>query len=208
MMPATSSGTIDMSDISYFSPNAPLGFRNRKGGLIAFGIILIVLGAMSGCLAIFMPVAFQIQQQQMRRISPATTLTATTSAVANDAFQFRVTLITMAIYVLVAGTFIWIGIGSVRARRWVRPIVLIIATLWLISGVIGTAAFVLSLSSMQAAMRAASPAAPAATTNIAYLVGAIIGGGVVLVLYIVLPALLLWFYRSSDVLRTVEFYDP
>jgi hypothetical protein len=57
---------------------------------------------------------------------------------------------------------------------------------------------------MQASAPPGTPPLPAA----AYIAIAIFTTAISLLIYIVLPVLLVWFYRSQDVRRTLEYYDP
>src|SRR5208337_5540265 len=45
----------------------------------------------------------------------------------------------MAVYGLLAVALVWLGIGSIKARRWARALLLIFSWSWLIMGVFMTA---------------------------------------------------------------------
>jgi hypothetical protein len=66
----------------------------------------------------------------------------------------------------------------------------------------------ITLPTIGAVMQASQP--PGATTlpAAAVMVGMVIGIGVSLVIYLVIPAAFVMFYRSEDVRQTVEYYDP
>jgi hypothetical protein len=195
--------------IAYHTPNEPLDFRNRKGMLLAVGIVMIIFGVFAGCLTAAMPFALVMQPPGTTTtvVSPAGAKVTTTSGTATNRFQVRAAIVAMAMYAAIAVGLIWTGIGSILARRWVRPIVLTFGTLWLVTGVAGTINGILSLPMMGQAMRQANPAA-AASVKTMVLMTSIIGGAFMLIFLVVLPALVVWLFSSNNVLRTVQYYDP
>jgi CHASE2 domain-containing sensor protein len=52
------------------------------------------------------------------------------------ALNSRVILPALIVYVALAAAFVWLGIGSIRCRRWARALILILAWAWLCVGVI------------------------------------------------------------------------
>src|SRR5689334_9146795 len=184
--------------ISYLTPTQPLDFHNRKGMLLAFGILLIIFGAISGCVSAIIPIGLAMQPVAGRRgasVGPGPTMSLATL------------LSGMAIYVFAAVALIWIGIGAIRAQRWVRPIVLILGTLWIAMGAAGFVNVLLAAPIMRAAM-ASSPAARTAASGGLPTIVAVISSGFMLLLGVVLPAVMVWLFSSNDVTRTLEFYDP
>jgi hypothetical protein len=185
-----------MTQLDYVTPQGPIGFTNRKSGLLVFGIILIILGSLSGCLALLSPVALLF--------GPATAGAATPQA--------RPIIVAVVMYALVAVAFIWTGIGSIRARRWVRPVVVVFSTILLLVGILATAVMVIMLPSMpeaiQAGARANIPAGAPAPPRGAFVAGAAFAACFVFFIYIIIPGVFLWFYRQQEVRLTVEFYDP
>src|SRR5262245_4988302 len=105
--------------IDYKTPEGPFGFRNRKTGLTVMGVVLIVMGGLAGCMTILTPLGIAAG----RRSSPAQ-------------FEMRDAVFILLMYALISAALIWGGIGSIRCRRWIRPLVLIMATLALLTGVI------------------------------------------------------------------------
>ncbi len=98
--------------VNYMPVPQPIPGRT---GLIAFGVISIVIGSLAGCMTLVTPMVLLIprtlppSQQQPPALSPA------------------VAIFTVALYAAIATAFIWIGIGSCRCQRWVRPIILCLA---------------------------------------------------------------------------------
>src|SRR5947209_5416989 len=93
------------------------GFKNRRTGLKVFGGLAILIGCMSGCLAILTPVAMV-----------AGKLAPDQEAAAPDP---RGLVFGLLLYAALAVLFIWTGIGSIQGRRWVRPIMVVLAWTWL-----------------------------------------------------------------------------
>ena len=83
-------------------------------GLIAAGVIFIVFGATTGCLGLAM-----VPAQLAARYLP----NASSMSVEMPLGQI---LVSAGFQVAVAAVLIWVGIGSVRGKRWVRPIALIV----------------------------------------------------------------------------------
>jgi hypothetical protein len=109
----------------------------------------------------------------------------------------------LLLYVSIGVVMIWAGVGSMRRRRWVRPIMLFVAGTWLIVGV-----FVLLLAfwMMEDLLMVAggetvrsSPEIAAAARVAA--IGAIVAGG------IFSPILFIWAYRDPAIQTTCERYD-
>ncbi len=187
---------VDMTQISYQTPDVPRDFPNRKSALLAFGIIMILMGALAGCGTLLMPAALIIQRSALASMQPQQTI------------QPGMIVMAVAIYAAVATGLIWTGIGSIRAQRWVRPIVLIFGTLWLAMGIVGIAGMALSLPMMKASMQAATPRGATPVPATFQTVFVLVGLGFSAIIYLVIPGVFVLFYRSDSVRRTLEFYDP
>src|SRR5947208_3034610 len=86
----------------------PLVEHNRKGGLVAYGVITIVIGATSGCMAAFMPMSLSV-----RNTARATSAPTTMAAARLDA---RGVVYGLIMFGSLAVAFIWVGIGCCRCR--------------------------------------------------------------------------------------------
>lgn len=196
-----------MSSIPYATPDLPpdLGFPDQRGGMKVLGIVLIVIGALAGCLAGFTPVA--LIAPRMPGVPAPLTRDIITGA---------------GVYALFAALLITAGTGSLRVRRWSRPIILIITGTWAVGGVLGLISFLIVGADMQRAMATmavtppgpgggpgAAPggAAPAVPQGFA---GAMMAVTVVILLVfgVLLPGGYFWFYARRSVRQTVEFFDP
>lgn len=162
-------------------------FKDRRTGLIVFGILLILLGAFIGLLA---PLTLFAQIAASRR----------GGVPANPPFA----LLTAVIFTLASAATIWLGIGSTLCRRWARALLLCVSWIALIAGSFGIIAVYFSMRNLDQTMRAQGQILQPgvlSVVKIATLVGAFIA-------YFVIPGSLVLFYRSPNVKRTCEALDP
>jgi hypothetical protein len=164
-------------------------YRDRKTGLIIFGIFEILLG---GLCALFLLI---LLANLALRPADATAPPAPITPV-------------LFVYVLGAVAFIWLGIGSVAAQRWARALLLCLSAVGLFFGLFGIAILSLIVPQIsQAVQQAAAQGGRAIPPDAARLVA--IGTVAALsVVYILLPGALFLFYRSPHVRRTCEARDP
>ena len=161
--------------------------KDRRGGLIAFGILLILVGCVC---ALFVPLMLAGQA-----MAPQTT---------GAAPDYRTILPVVVMYGALAVLFVWLGIGSIQARRWARALVLIVAWLWLVMGVIvvGFRAVFLPW------ILDNPPPGVEPLPEAARVVMMVVMSGVMAVCFVALPGLLVLFYRSRHVKATCEARDP
>jgi hypothetical protein len=168
-------------------PPALPNFKDRRTGLMVFGIFEILLGVL--CVLL---VGFMVLGQAMLAQNAGTPL------------SLRVLGPAFLIYLGLAVTFIWLGIGSMKCRRWARALMLVLAWWWLSVGIITVPFMAVIL--------------PRAMTNVTQQ-GAALPPGVMIgiiifeillmsVLLVVLPAVFVFFYRSPHVKATCEMRDP
>jgi hypothetical protein len=106
-----------------------------------------------------------------------------------------------ALYLLLGAAFLGLGVGSVRRRRWVQPLMLTMAWTWLAGGLL---MLLLAPRVMDAlALGVANPEA-AGLFEAAKLFVLLFTGGI----GVLLPATFVWVYRDPDLLRTCEAHDP
>lgn len=180
----------------YGAPQAPIsarhdleshGFKDRKGGLIAFGIIEIILGI--GCFAIVGLMAVML---------------LAASATSDEVPVWRTIIPALLLYGFFAVAFVWLGIGSIRARRWARNLVLIGAWISLVTGIFMTIAFLILLPRVLANIAPDGNSLPPEGQFAVLIVSA----AFMAVLFIIVPAIFVIFYRSRHVKATCEVYDP
>lgn len=172
---------------------APLpDYKDRSTGLTIFGILTLLLGGLCGLL-----VPLMLFGQMMAAKVP-------------NAPPTNLALILPGIFIYggLAVALIWLGIGSIRARRWARALLLIFAWSWLITGIFITAfmPFIMSKSfaNLPPDAKTGQPAMPPAVIT-----GMIVGMTLFfLVAFVLVPALWVFFYRSRHVKATCEVRDP
>jgi hypothetical protein len=163
-------------------------FKDRSGGLTALGVLEIIGGV--GC-ALMIPMAVlgqaMVARQSGAPFEPAAVLTAV--------FQF----------ILMAVALVWLGIGSIKARRWARAILLCLGWLGLAAGAVGLVAIIPTVGGMGEMMRQqGGREMPAGAVLVAQVMMLLI----TVVMYIVIPGVLVLFYRSIHVKHTCEVRDP
>ena len=168
----------------------PMTYKDRSTSLIVFGILTILLGCMTGLLVLLMLVG-QVAARSTN--APPTPLSAILSA--------------MFIYGILAVALVWLGIGSIKARRWARALLLIFSWSWLVMGVfvlLFMAFFMPTiLANIHASATPGQPAIPAAAIGVIMVFTGLILG----VFFILVPAVWIFFYNSRHVKATCETRD-
>ena len=96
---------------------APPGYKDRRGWLIAFGIVEILIG----CFFILMAAVMAFGISSMPHTS--------------QQVPFALLYVVSLMYLGTAGLFVAIGIGSIRAKNWARITTLVVSWFWLVTGV-------------------------------------------------------------------------
>jgi hypothetical protein len=169
----------------------PMPYKDRSAGLVVFGILTILLGCLAG---LFVPLML---------------FGAAASAKATGApAPFSTLLPAASIYGILAVALVWLGIGSIMARRWARALMLVFSWAWLIIGVLSLLFLAFMMPQMMANVPAtASPgqtASPSTIKTIVMIVTFLVLG----VLFVILPAIWTFFYNSRHVKATCEARDP
>ena len=158
-------------------PGQMSSFRDHSTRLKVFGIFQILLGCMCLLLTLISVIMMMVP--------------------VNESFgdmNIKVMISTMLFYIGFAACFIWLGIGSILARRWAWTLTVILSWMWFIFGiaVIIPMVFVMSKSmdhSQQVKMSSSS----------IFLMHIIIISTILFGIYILLPALFLLFYNRASV---------
>jgi hypothetical protein len=162
--------------------------------LLVIGIFFIIAGALCGCGVLTMPLTL-VMPRPPNSPPPPRVMNIVVGGV---------------VYALLCAAFLSIGIGSIRKRRWVRPLVIVFGWIGLCGGVFGIIVWGFSLPQMANTMRAAAAAPPGRPAPPAAIFNVIIGFMTVffVLIYVIIPATLLWLFRPDDVKATLEHYDP
>lgn len=167
-------------------------YKNRSTGLVVFGILTLLGGCLCG---LFVPL--MLFGQAMAAKAP-------NAPPANTMFI----LPAVAMYALLAVTFIWLGIGSIQKRRWARALLLILSWSWLAIGVVMTVVMPIIMSKALANAplnaKTGQPVMPAGMVT-----GIIVGMTIFyFIFFVVVPAVWVFFYGSRHVEATCEACDP
>jgi hypothetical protein len=166
-----------------------LSFKDRSKALVFFGVIELLLGT---CCSLMIPLSVLNLVFQARHPPPAPPLPPASAIIVAAFF-----------YAAVAVFFIAVGIGSIRARRWARTLMMVVSWIWLVSGLVGLAFWTATFPAFQQQLReAGGRAGETLTTVIGWLTAALL-----VILYVFLPATFAFFYRSPHVKATVERRD-
>lgn len=167
---------------------APAEYKDRRDGLIVFGILLIILGCVCAC-----GIPLSLVGLLMSEHMPS-----------GSKLSLRMLLPGLAFYLVAAVTFIWLGIGSIKCRRWARALLLVLGWFWLLVGVSALAIISFTMSGLLTHPGQDMPQISAASRGI--MLAIMLGMGSVL--YVFIPGALVLFYRSPHVKATCEARDP
>jgi hypothetical protein len=167
---------------------------DRSFRLMLFGIFQIVLGGLCGLMGLMM---FAV-----------TALGPAARAPQGQAMDAQSMIPAMAFYVVLAVGFIWLGIGSVKARRWAWTLTVVFSWMWLIMGVLAFAAFVVFVGPMMSAAMPQQANVPPEALAMTIVMIRIISGAVVAGIYVLLPAIFLIFCQRESVRATCQRRDP
>jgi hypothetical protein len=169
----------------------PMSYKDRSTGLIVFGILTILLGCLAGLIVPFMLFG-QMASAKATGAAP----------------PFSAILPGICIYGVLAVALVWLGIGSIMARRWARALLLIFSWSWLIVGLL-VLVFMLflipkTLANFSSGGTPGHPALPSAA-----IVGMMVGMALFFgVFFVILPSVWTFFYNSRHVKATCEARDP
>jgi len=114
----------------------------------------------------------------------------------------------IAIYGALAVALVWLGIGSIMARRWARALLLIFSWIWLIMGVVALFFTSFFMPQMLANMSAGGTSGGSGLPSTAMRMMMIVVFMVISVFFVILPAVWAFFYNSRHVKATCETRDP
>ncbi|MEZ6047561.1 MAG: hypothetical protein R3C11_18665 [Planctomycetaceae bacterium] len=160
-------------------------FKDRKSGLIIFGILQILMGLFC---AMLIPLILLSQS-----VTPA----------GNSSTNVRMLVPALGMYSILAVLLVWLGTGSILARRWARALTLVLAWTWL---VIGITSMIIMVIFRPFPVANAAPGQQVPPQM--YLFFLVVMLGTMGCIYILLPGIFIWFYRSPHVKATCEYHDP
>jgi hypothetical protein len=170
------------------------------------GVVLMVLGSISGCMAAFSPLALLAPRMSGQPV-PA----------------IRDLIVGAILYLLIAVLLIVLGTGSFRLRRWSRPVILVITGTWALSGLLSLVSWVfigagmeqiVTASAATASTQPGTPGAPGGVAPVPPPSAAIIrtmsiaAVGFMFLFGVLLPGGIFWFYRRQSVQQTLDYFSP
>jgi hypothetical protein len=161
----------------------PPTFKNRRSGLIGCGIVQLALGVLLLGMCALMVFGMSMAARSGQPPMPAGLL-----------------VYTSLFYLGLAALFGTLGIGSMMARRWSRPLILVLSWGWLVFGVLGSVAMVFVVPRMFDSLPPQQAAAKPIMTGCVVVFFALF--------FVLVPLLFVVFYRAPDVKATVEQADP
>jgi hypothetical protein len=164
-------------------------YYDRKAGLVFFGILQIILGGICAIIVLMMIIAM-IKGTTHANI-PARSVSAGEMMPGG------------MLYALAAVWLIWMGIGSIKVRRWARALILVSSWLWLVTGIIGLGSMVLFMSG---AWNEIGRSKQMSQADIATARNLMIGFTTLIL--VIIPGVLVLFYGRKNVKETCEHRDP
>jgi hypothetical protein len=163
-------------------------FKDRKTGLVIFGIFHIIIGAFCALFMLFTIVG----AMALRNLGESTGAVMSVGQM----------ILFVFLYLLLAVWFVWMGIGSILARKWARALILITSWLWLISGLIGFIAILLFMPAIFSSLAAGEEMPGEAAVIVQSIVTTFLA-----FILIVIPGAFVLFYGSRHVKATCEQRD-
>lgn len=184
--PSTPPPLVPVAQPLQYMPQTTSPYAGRKTALMVFGVLMLIAGAFFALSTVAALLGMLVMQTQAGaiRYSPA---------------MFVSTLVTNGM--LTVG-LIAAGIGSVRAKRWVRPVVVPLGVLGALSMAIGAIvvlASILSGSFSPPGNLAAGPVDPV------FIYGVMT---IVMLGFAIIPGVYAWFYASERTRDALDYYDP
>lgn len=164
------------------NPQLPV-FKDRSLGLVVFGSVAVLIGVFCALLVPLTLVGLVVGGAG--GVAPRSALSA------------------IAMYTVGAVAFVVLGIGSIRARRWARALLLSLSWIWLLTGLCSLAVGLLVLPPLMRQLAAESGLPPSWVVAVNLVIIAV--GGVA---YGLLPGAFVLFYRSPHVEATCRSRDP
>jgi hypothetical protein len=157
--------------------------RNRSAVLAVIGVLLLAVGLVAAFLGPIETYCFYLFSEEGRFHYPGFGF---------GSFMFGNIASQIVGYYLIAALLIPLGYGHLKVRRWARTLSLTLLWFWLVVGVPLVLAFFFVL------VTAKDLSPPAALIAVVALAAS----------YLILPGLLIRFYRGRDVRLTFEAQDP
>jgi hypothetical protein len=187
-------------------PDSLLPSTVRHGGLVGWGVLLIVLGTLL-CLSVVTEIFASAAAMEEHMLQPPTDVVRQRTVPSHDADVDAVLIIGMVVAGAAGTGLLWTGIASCVARRWVRPIVMIFSMLTLIVVLLGVVANLLSLPELLKRVDETTLTRHRGPTSGAVLSIECLQLAVVLGVGVVLPWIIFRFYASAQTRQALKILD-
>jgi hypothetical protein len=164
-------------------------FAGLRAGSRTFGVIAIVLGGISGCTVLAIPLAW-VMPQSNSQPRPRT----------GQMIGGGLMMVAYAV------ALIWFGIGACRLRRWVRPLGIAGSAIWALLGIMSLIATAFTIPELRASMHPGPAAASLPPGFDLVMVGFTIA--LLVAFGIAVPGACLWFYKKPQTGLMLDYYDP
>ncbi len=180
----------------------PVPYKDTKTRLGCFGVLTLLAGVICGLFVLAILAARSLPANPEIRQDP------------------HALILGAVYYGILAVVLIWLGIGSIMARRWARALILIFSWNVLIVGVMGLAVMVfmapqimeaMQQGSQQAMQQAAQQNPGAVTPELGATASKVVFGFIMLmmgVIFVILPIIWILAYGSKNAKATCETRDP
>jgi hypothetical protein len=181
--------------------------NNRSGALIGFGVGSILFGAIAGCGALGIVMAFGM----------------TMGFGGGKTLPLSDLIVALVMYAGMATLFLWVGVDSIRCRRWVRPVVIAVGWITIVSIIFALAFLLVAAKDLPILLSGSSQTttvtpgpggtgatfvmSPGASSGVesAFAFWMMLGMSLVGLL---IAGAYVWFYSTAAVRRTLEAYNP
>jgi hypothetical protein len=168
---------------------------DRSTGLVIFGVIQIIIGLMTAMMVPLIALGAFVS-----RLAPGGSMPPGQYVSAS------------ATYLFLAGALVWLGVGSMRTKRWARSLTLVISWYWLILGVLLTVLLTGVLPvSMRTALQMQQNTPGASSAALPTGVMAVILTIIIVfcaIFFVGVPIAFVVFYGRADVAATCRYRDP
>ena len=165
----------------------PKNYKDRHIGLIVYGILIIIVGCLSGLAALLIlaiPLLPNLSGQELP--------------------SMRFMLPGILLYGGLSVTLIWLGIGSTLCRRWARTLLLVLGWFWLGLGLVMMINMAFMMPMILAQQHPGVEKIPPALKTFIMMTSAVFES----IIYVIIPAAIAFFYKSPHVKATCEARNP
>ncbi|MBN1782861.1 hypothetical protein JW948_17130 [bacterium] len=165
--------------------DTPEPFKDRRGTLAFFGVVMIFMGAGSLLLIPLMLLSMAAGMLTGEGGQPAAAMVPS-----------------ILFYFVLGGVFIGLGVGSAMKKRWARALILVLHWIWLATGVFSTLFMAVIFRDIIRIM--VGEIQDPVLMGLMYAIVILTTG----LIFIVHPLIFIVIYRNPNVKATFEYYDP